>query len=136
MTILQWDPWYELGILSIDHQHHSLFDALNRMHSAVITGEGEAKVRQALDDLVESTMAHFREEEVRLAAIDFPELPEHQAEHAKLLKQVADLKATYLAEPTAVHANKLTHLLVEWLVRHINEMDRRYVGAMKARGIT
>ena len=35
MAILQWDEWYETGILSIDHEHHNLFDALNRMHNAI-----------------------------------------------------------------------------------------------------
>jgi len=136
MTILEWDEWYETGILSIDHQHHNMFDALNRMHDAVSSGEGEAKVRRALDFLVDCTATHFREEEARLAAIDFPGLPEHQAEHTKLLNQVAEFMATYNADPTADNANSLAFFLVEWIVRHINEMDLRYIDAMKAKGVT
>ncbi len=136
MAILQWDEWYETGILSIDHEHHNLFDALNRMHDAVVSGEGEAKVRQTLDFLVDCTTTHFRDEEARLAAIGFPGLPEHQAEHTKLLNQVAEFMATYHADPTADNANKLVLFLVEWIVRHINEMDLRYIDAMKAKGVT
>jgi hemerythrin len=126
MTILEWDEWYETGILSIDHQHHNMFDALNRMHDAVSSGEGEAKVRRALDFLVDCTATHFREEEARLAAIDFP----------GLLNQVAEFNATYHADPTADNANRLAFFLVEWIVRHINEMDLRYIDAMKAKGVT
>lgn len=136
MVILQWDEWYEIGILSIDHQHHNMFDALNRMHDAVSSEEGETKVRQTLDALVDCTVAHFRDEETRLAAIDFPGLTEHKAEHAKLLSQVAEFIATYDADPTAANANKLADFLVEWIVRHINEMDMRYIDAMKAKGMT
>ena len=136
MVILQWDEWYEIGILSIDHQHHTMFDALNRMHDAVSADEGEAKVRHTLDALVECTVAHFRDEEARLAAIDFPGLLEHKAEHTKLLDEVAEFIATYHADPTSDNANRLAHFLVEWIVRHINEMDMRYIEAMKAKGIT
>ena len=136
MEILPWDEWYETGILSIDHQHHKLFDALNRMHEAISSDEGETKIRRALDALVDCTAEHFRDEEARLAAIDFPGLPEHQAEHVKLLDQVAEFKAIYNADPTEVNANKLALFLVEWIVRHINEMDLRYIAAMKAKGMT
>jgi hemerythrin-like metal-binding protein len=136
MAILQWDEWYETGILSIDHQHHNMFDALNRMHDAISLDEGEAKVRRTLDALVECTVTHFKEEEARLAAIDFPDLLVHQAEHAKLLEQVSEYLAVYHADPTADHANRLAHFLVEWIVRHINEMDLRYIEAMKAKGMT
>jgi len=132
MPILDWDEWYETGILSIDHQHHCMFDALNRMYDAVASGEREAKVRWALDFLVDYTATHFRDEEARLAAIDYPALSEHQSEHAKLLEQVQEFRAAYHGEPTAAHANQLANFLVEWIVRHINETDRQYVAAMKA----
>jgi hemerythrin-like metal-binding protein len=135
MAILDWDEWYETGILSIDHQHHQLFDALNRMHEAITADEGESKVRRALELLVECTTAHFRDEEARLASIDFPGLEEHQDEHAKLLAQVAEFTATYDADPTEDNAKRLALFLVEWIVRHINEMDTRYIEAMKAKGL-
>jgi hemerythrin len=135
MAILDWDEWYETGILSIDHEHHTLFDALNRMHEAIVLDEGEAKVRRALDYLVDYTATHFRDEELRLTAIGYPELAEHQAEHTKLLEQVAEFKATYDADPSAINANRLVLFLVEWIVRHINEMDLRYIDAMKAKGV-
>ena len=136
MALLEWDEWYETGILSIDHEHHNLFDALNRMHDAISSGESQARVRQTLDFLVDCTATHFRDEEARLAAISFPGLPEHHAEHTKLLNQVAEFMATFDADPTAVNANKLALFLVEWIVRHINEMDLRYIDAMKAKGVT
>jgi hemerythrin len=135
MAILDWDEWYETGILSIDHEHHTLFDALNRMHEAIAADEGEAKVRRSLDFLLDYTATHFRDEEMRLAAIGFPGLEEHQAEHAKLLAQVAEFKAAYDADPSAANANRLTLFLVEWIVRHINEMDMQYIEVMKAKGV-
>jgi hemerythrin len=49
---------------------------------------------------------------------------------------VAEFIATYHADPTADNANKLAHFLVEWIVRHINEMDMRYIEAMRAKGVT
>lgn len=135
MSILDWDEWYETGILSIDHEHHILFDALNRMHEAIALDEGEAKIRRALDLLMEQTVTHFKEEETRLIAINFPELAEHKAEHTKLLEQVGEFKAIYDADPSTANANKLTLFLVEWIVRHINEMDVRYIKTMKDKGI-
>ena len=136
MAILQWDEWYETGILSIDHQHEGMFDALNRVYEAISTGEAEAKLDHALDSLIDRTTMHFKEEEARMAAIAFPGLPDHQAEHTKLLQQVAEYMAAYQAEPTADHATELALFLVEWIVRHINQMDKKYVAAMQARGVT
>jgi hemerythrin len=136
MAILQWDEWYETGIISIDHQHHNMFDALNRLHDAVSMDEGETKIGRTLDLLVECATQHFKEEEARLAAIHFPGLPEHQAEHARLLEEVSGFAAAYHADPTPDHANKLTLFLVEWIVRHINEMDLQNIAAMKAKGMT
>jgi hemerythrin len=135
MAMLDWDEWYETGILSIDHEHHTLFDALNRMHEAIAADEGEAKIRRALDFLVEYTATHFKDEEARLMTIGFPGLAEHQAEHAHLLDQVAEYKAAYDADPSTIRANQLALFLVEWIVRHINEMDVRYIDDMKAKGV-
>jgi hemerythrin len=136
MAILQWDEWYETGILSIDHQHQTMFDALNRIYDAISSGEVETIVRRALDSLVDITANHFRDEEARMATIGFAGLAEHQEEHIKLLDQVAEFMAAYTADPTADHATKLALFLVEWIVRHINQMDRKYVATMKASGVT
>ena len=131
MAILQWDEWYETGILSIDHQHEGMFDALNRIYDAISLSEGEAKVRRTLDFLVDYTAKHFKDEEARMTAVGFPGLPEHRAEHTKLLNQVAEFMALYRAEPTVDNATRLVLFLVEWIVRHINQMDKKYIDAMK-----
>ena len=135
MAIVAWDTLYETGIPSIDRQHQDLFDALNRLYDAISSGQGEAQIAQTLGFLVDYTVTHFRDEEAQMASVDFPGLVDHQAEHARLLHQVAEALATYQADPVAAKAEGLALFLVQWVVRHIHEMDQQFAELMKARGV-
>lgn len=135
MALVKWNSEYETGIPSIDAQHRSLFTALNQLHDAIGSEGGSGLIAQTLDFLVDYAGTHFRDEEARMLSLDFPGLREHEAEHRRLLSQVADSVVRYKSNPTSASAEALAAFLVDWLTDHIMLMDKQFANSMRARGV-
>lgn len=63
MAIAVWSHRYETGIDLIDHQHRTLFDAVNQLAAAFKTGTAQNQVIVSLDFLAGYTVEHFQTEE-------------------------------------------------------------------------
>ena len=68
-----------------------------------------------------------------MEAAGFPGLEPHAAEHSALLQQAQDLVKSYQAGSVSVLA--LPVLLKNWLIPHIQTMDRAYAITLKRQGV-
>ncbi len=133
MALLKWSDWHEIGIPSIDDQHKNLFEALNRLHDAIQSDEGEAFVARTLAFLVDHTVTHFQDEEAQMALAAYPGLAEHQAEHSLMLKRVDEAQTQYLTDHSSMKALALGEMMATWAVQHILSMDELFAEAVKAK---
>ena len=76
-----WNSGYSVGVKTIDGQHTKLFDMLNDLHSAMMSGKTQGVTGKLLHKLVDYTREHFAAEEAMMASAKFPEPghPPHQA---------------------------------------------------------
>jgi len=132
MALLKWSDWHEIGIPSIDDQHKNLFEALNRLHDAIQSDEGEAFVARTLAFLVDHTVTHFQDEEAQMALAAYPGLAEHQAEHSLMLKRVDEAQTQYLTDHSSMKALALGEMMATWAPQHILGMDELFAAAVKA----
>jgi len=125
MAILEWSPKLSVGIPRFDQQHQALVSLLNKMHDAMIAGQGRTALEGVLQELLKYTEFHFAAEEAAMSRLAFPDAAAHQAEHAKLRAQVGTFLQQYKSGRTMITVN-LMNFLQGWLTHHIMQTDRGY----------
>jgi hemerythrin len=118
----------------MDDQHGILMDAMNELRLALLHGCGHEHVGQLLDQLIEFTRMHFASEERLMEQTGFPGLPEHRAEHQRLLTQILQ-SAHRLQYGEGVEMGSMLGFLRDWLIEHIEGLDQRYGPWLNERGI-
>lgn len=123
--MFEWNTSYATGIGSIDAQHQTLFQIGNKLHEAMIEGQGKTVVGPILDRLLRYTAGHFAHEERLMRLHDYPELAAHKAQHDALTRQVLEFQAKFQSGQATMTV-QLLHFLKNWLVDHIQGSDRKY----------
>jgi hemerythrin-like metal-binding protein len=125
MNSLPWETRYATGIAAIDLQHRVLRDLTNRLGVVGKTAD-EAAIGRAFEDLMRYAEFHFMYEERLLDAWNYPGLPSHVVEHARLLPQLATVGAE-VTEGRLPLDEKVVSFLEGWLVNHIMGADMNWV---------
>jgi hemerythrin len=131
-----------LGIDTLDEQHKELVECVNRLVrecSCTRMPEGEAarekraKVGALLDELYDSTRAHFVFEEDLMIREEYPLYSMHAREHVMLL---AELKSTFASQLRAGCCNMSVEILAAlktWFVVHVSRGDRAFASYLLER---
>ena len=122
MSIFEWSPIYETGVVEIDRQHMRLMDYVNEMFDALVAGRGETVVDHILAELITYTKDHFDYEEELLRRGGDDDVEAHIAGHRALMGAVEGLKTRREAGDIEVDGDTLA-LLRDWLVSHILHDD-------------
>jgi len=126
MALMQWDTRLETGRAEIDAQHIALVAALNRLHDAMLEGQGSAEVGRTLQFLVDYTAAHFHLEEALMDQCGYAGAGSHKRIHAGLGQQMQSLVERYQQNPATLTIAVMI-FLEEWLTDHFLGEDRRLV---------
>jgi len=126
MTLFTWDSKkYDVLVEEMNHQHHDIVDAMNALYDRAHAGADKAELTRLLQHLETITVRHFREEEAMLGRRHYPQFEIHKGIHARLLKEFAAHKQTFLAGP-GVFTQDFFDYLELWLRSHIMHIDRKY----------
>ncbi|MEO8410007.1 MAG: bacteriohemerythrin [Propionivibrio sp.] len=121
-----WQRSYRCGEESIDREHHELFDRANTLMHAAMAGEwGEQQVQVALDELVDSVVRHFANEESILARHGYTGLDDHAAAHRALVEHAEQLRRQ-AANGEVSLGELVTYLSQELVVKHMLKEDRKF----------
>jgi hemerythrin len=123
MTIMQWQPRFELHVEPMDREHQQLIRLMNELHDACLSGQRSAQVL-TLSALGDFTVKHFRDEEAYMASIHYEGLATHKRHHANLLKKFEDYAVRFKAGEEL--GNEFFHFLRFWLGSHICGVDTKY----------
>ncbi len=132
MTMFEWNEQYSVQIGSIDAQHRALFAMAHELHQAMMQGRGNQQIGTHLERLIDYTASHFAHEERLMRLHDYPDRAAHQAEHQALAQKVVQFQADFRAGRIALSPELLT-FMKDWLVRHIQGSDRKYVPYLRSR---
>lgn len=128
MEPLQWQDEWSVGNPSLDHDHKSLVEIINRVADAEADDVDPAWVIRELSDYA---TYHFRREEEMMEAAHIPGLEEHKQSHQKFIDWLASLQATIsLPEARFVLVEATNEYLRDWLRRHILGTDMQYKGKL------
>ena len=134
MSFMPWSEALQLGIETIDNQHHWLVDATNALHDELSTASPDrAAIGRILEGLVEYTVNHFVLEEELFLRFGYQENAAHKAEHDGFTAKVMQLLLKF--EQGENVGLDTMELLKTWLQHHILIVDRAYVPFLKAHGV-
>lgn len=125
MTVIKWRDAYNTGVEQFDQEHHKIVELIDIMFVAIRDKSEKEIILTACNDVLSYTDTHFANEEEAMRAIEYPELEEHIAEHARL-KDEATKFYTILSNNFPEGRNQFYRFLRDWLIEHILECDKKY----------
>jgi hemerythrin-like metal-binding domain len=134
MSLITWKSEYSVGISEFDSQHKVLVDLINKLHDAMKAGEGKQVLAVILEELIDYTKVHFREEEKYFGLHKYPEAASHIMEHEKLTRQVLEFQKDYTEGKSSMSIDVMS-FLKNWLINHIAGVDKKYTQFFIAKGI-
>lgn len=134
MTLLTWNHACTVGVRALDDQHGILMDTMNELRQAMVHGTGQEPMNALIDRLIEFTRMHFSSEERLMQQSSFPGLPEHRAEHLRLIALLRDA-AHRLQRGEAGPLHSLLSQLRDGYMDHIAGQDQQYGPWLNERGV-
>ena len=132
-VLLEWSPQYAVDVPEIDREHRSLFDAINRLHGAMLEGQSAPILRRLLGELNEYAVNHFAHEEALMKASGYPGIEAHIQQHDALHRRARVLLERYERGELTMSI-ELTLFLAEWLRKHTMTVDVRLAEYLRERG--
>jgi methyl-accepting chemotaxis protein/hemerythrin len=122
--LIDWSDTYSVGVASMDEEHQRLIGIINNLNNAMHSGHGREAIGTILDELISYTKNHFSHEERLMRESGYPDYDEQKRAHEALVNKVMEAQTNYRAG-TAL-SQEVMGFLINWLVNHIQGMDKRY----------
>lgn len=135
MPLIHWNNDMSVGIPSIDAQHKKLLDMLNDLYDAAHLGKGNEVVGPTLRALKGYTVDHLQYEERLFLATKYPDAEAHAAEHAILTRKVLDIHKKFECGDATAVTKEVLLFLVNWIMDHTMDSDKKYSAHLIAVGI-
>lgn len=123
---LQWNDSLAVGDPLIDAQHRAFFDEINAVIDALDHGAPRPVVQRFHSEFVTALAHHFRDEEMMLTRLNYPELEQHQAEHRALLTSVGTLADRLRTADSPAELLSVVRNAATALIEHMALEDMRY----------
>ncbi len=91
MSYLEWSDDFSLNNETIDTQHKKVIGMINGLHDSINKGDGRNKIGDLIQEMIDYTSVHFREEENFMQEIGYPDLDRHKEIHNNLINRVQDI---------------------------------------------
>jgi len=122
MPVLTWDQSKSIGFEEIDAQHRKLFDIFNALCLSMETSQEWPAVKSAVDDLLQHSVTHFRDEERIMREYDYPGAQKHIREHALFLNKAGHFEFGKMMRDPSL-ASEIFLFLADWIVEHTSTED-------------
>ncbi|MBI2239214.1 MAG: hemerythrin domain-containing protein [Magnetospirillum gryphiswaldense] len=132
---MTWTQALAVGDDLIDTQHRAFFDEVNAVVTALRSGAPRQHVQSFHRDFIIALARHFRDEELLLARVNYPDYDHHQAEHRALMASVSALSEILAGADSHGELLMVVRNTVTALVEHMALEDmryRRYVSGSRA----
>ena len=123
MALIQWKREYSTGVAAVDHEHRELIDLINRLHDELLAKRDSDAAGAFFGDLYRAISAHFALEERLMRDCHYDNLPEHKADHERLLDDICEIMEEYEHHEAA--AEELCGRLDDWFSRHFETHDAK-----------
>jgi len=131
--LIVWSNSYSVKVSQMDQEHQRLIDIINNLYVAMRSGRSTEAIGSILDELVAYTKTHFSHEEQLMQQANYEGLAEQKRSHEALVAQLNEILVKY-HNGTAL-GQEIMNFLKNWLINHIQGLDKKYGPAMHKKGI-
>ncbi|AAR36321.1 hemerythrin family protein [Geobacter sulfurreducens] len=120
------------GVVEVDDQHKELFRRFGELLTACNQGKGGEEVLRLFNFLDDYVVKHFAAEERIMRQHGYPDYLEHKQQHQGFTRRLEELKRQFRDEGAGLSLVITTnHVMIEWLSRHIEKMDKEIAKYVK-----
>lgn len=127
--IPSWNESFEIGIDSIDREHHFFLDLIKEICEASKREAELSLLSQYIDQLILYARFHFFSEELFMQQLGYPRLQEHKILHQQLLGKLSD--QVTLFQLKKVKMTEVLGFLIDWFKYHTLVEDKKISEFMK-----
>lgn len=131
---ISWDKSYSVNVKELDEQHQYFISLLNKAYQLVYQGEETEKVSQLVKEIIEYAKIHFSTEEKYFDQFNYQGSEEHKKEHQKITTEIFEFY-NKLAIEADFAVEELIDFLEDWLVKHLNDQDKKYTECFNKNGL-
>lgn len=125
MTYFNFNAENEIGVSSIDQQHHGLVDLINQIDDLIFAHAPVAELQCLFDQLYAGTEQHFLHEEELFERSPYERAARHKREHASLLLILKRFCQALNHQDLSANPSDYLWFLQTWLIDHIKREDRQ-----------
>lgn len=125
-----WTTAHSVGIREIDEQHAHLAGLIDRLAAALHDGAQREDIEERLSQTIDYTAKHFAAEERLMAEHEIADADQHREAHCRLLDDIRNLGL----DGELPSISLIQRYLQEWLMRHVDGMDKALGRALLAQG--
>jgi diguanylate cyclase (GGDEF)-like protein/hemerythrin-like metal-binding protein len=125
-----WIAAHTVDVRELDNEHVELAQTIERLSAALRDGAEKEGTLDQLSALLQQTAAHFANEEWLMEQYGVEQLSEHRQEHRRLLQDLRKM----VADGAEGSVSLILRYLQEWLLRHIDGMDKQLGKALISKG--
>ena len=130
----EWNSSYSVQVGQMDEQHKKLFTLISNLQTAMKEGKGHDAAPKAIKELLDYTVTHFTAEEKHMSSLGYSGLAEQKKAHEAFITKVKQFQADISAGKMGL-AITIVSFLNDWLVSHIQKIDKKYGPYFNEKGI-
>jgi diguanylate cyclase (GGDEF)-like protein/hemerythrin-like metal-binding protein/PAS domain S-box-containing protein len=128
---MTWSIAHEVGIKEIDDQHTRLAAMIDALSALLRDGGDRDTILRSMSELVDYTEYHFACEEKLMMEQNVPNAAAHRTMHRRLLDDIRNLRT----DQDTVSISLTLRYLQEWLLRHVDGMDKQLGRILISQGV-
>jgi len=134
MALITWNNKYSVGVETLDNQHKAFMKSINDLHAAAMLGKAQEVADPILRQALSLASEHFSTEEKLMETSGFPGLAAHRAAHQVFISKTGEFVIRRKKGDTTIYIS-LLRFMRDWLIRHIQSEDQKYVPWLRAHGV-
>jgi len=132
--MIEWNKEHSLGLSIIDEEHKQVIEIINGIIAAKQRDNFPEEIEEMLHEMIDYAWSHFKTEESYMLEFNFHEYQYHKEEHFDFINRMNSYFSRVVSGDYQL-ANEILEFLKQWLVRHIEGTDRRYIECFVKNGL-
>jgi len=127
MPLINWKSEYSVNIEELDIHHQQLFNIANAIYDNCMKADRAVSIGPIIDELLAFSDYHFASEEQYMKDVGYRDINNHITKHRLFTDRIAAVQLNENGNELDI-SKELIVFLGNWLLRHVMEEDKRYVG--------
>ena len=127
--MIEWRPYYKLGIEKIDNQHEFLMENINQLIEIHETTGDKNAVATVFVELINYFVLHFEIEEMEMQDCNYSELKRRRFENDMFCNNLERARLDYLNGQISSLGYIIDYVKL-WIIDHIIIEDKKYVAEL------